>query len=264
MCRIINRRRLEYYTSVRYDKRPLFAAGDVVWVYASPPATDAWLVYEAKVIKLRSLSSRYRDEQLKLEAYLPAYEVQLPWSLEPSLHATDTFFENHMYNRQRLTAEEMLCIIGENNQTVLRDLSDTKRRKVPRDGLVFLGTSQMAALRDYVAKSGGMTESEHTGCCDSDPEFDCDIEEEEEENRTLDLDRIRSRAKSLPTPKSLAAASTNKKRPKDRPTMYICPYCRNYTKQCYGVVLRHMRGQYSAKCPAQPARANKKDVPEKL
>ncbi|XP_055352829.1 uncharacterized protein LOC129598798 [Paramacrobiotus metropolitanus] len=261
MCRIINRRRLEYYTSVRYDKRPLFAAGDAVWVYASPPGTDAWLVYEAKVIKLRSLSSRYRDEQLKLEAYLPVYEVELPWLLESSQHATDTFFENHLYNRERLTAEEMLCIIGENNQTVLSDLSDAKRQKVPRDGLVFLGTSQMAALRDYVAKTGGLTESQHTTCCDSDPEFDCDIEEDV--NGSLNQDRPRSRAKSLPIPNALAAASLDKTRP-DNPPMYICPYCRKYTKQRYGVVLRHMRGQYSAKCPARPARANKKDVPEKL
>ncbi|XP_055352825.1 uncharacterized protein LOC129598795 [Paramacrobiotus metropolitanus] len=176
MCRILNQRRLEYYLNPQYDKRPLYSTGDVVWVYASPPGTDIWLIYEAKVSKLLTLSSRYRDEQLEMEPCLPMYEVSLPWLLsEPLVRVTDVFFENHMYNRQRLTAEEMLCIIGENNQIVLSDLSEAERLLVPRDGLVFLGTSQMAALRDYVAKTGGMTESEHTNCCDSDSEIDCSL-----------------------------------------------------------------------------------------
>ncbi|XP_055331857.1 calcium-transporting ATPase sarcoplasmic/endoplasmic reticulum type-like [Paramacrobiotus metropolitanus] len=131
MCRILTKRRLDYYANPLYDKVPLFKEGDVVWVYEKPPCTSLWLVYEAKIkARLAQLMPQY-DNCLRMGAEIPVYDVDFQWTVVEEEQPDDDdvqvveqrfvnrFFEQHIYDPKRLTAEEMFCHVGMNNQNVL-------------------------------------------------------------------------------------------------------------------------------------------------
>ncbi|XP_055339831.1 uncharacterized protein LOC129589165 isoform X2 [Paramacrobiotus metropolitanus] len=184
MCRILTKRRLEYYANPLYDKVPLFKEGDIVWVYEKPPRTSVWMVYEAKIkARLAQLMPQY-DNYLRMGADIPVYDVEFQWTVVEEEQPDDDdvqvveqrfvnrFFEQHIYDPKRLTAEEMFCHVGMNNQNVLYNLTDAQKEVIPKEGLVFIGNTQYAELLAYLERSGKMID--HSSC-------DTDLEISDEE-----------------------------------------------------------------------------------
>ncbi|XP_055344799.1 uncharacterized protein LOC129592690 [Paramacrobiotus metropolitanus] len=137
------------------------------------------MVYEAK------LMPQY-DNCLRMGADIPVYDVEFQWTVAEEEQPDDDdvqvveqrfvnrFFEQHIYDPKRLTAEEMFCHVGMNNQNVfLRyNLTDAQKEVIPKEGLVFIGNTQYAELLAYLGRTGKM--NDHSSC-------DTDLEMSDEE-----------------------------------------------------------------------------------
>ncbi|XP_055354852.1 uncharacterized protein LOC129600385 [Paramacrobiotus metropolitanus] len=166
MCRIIDKRRLDLYFSPQYQFAPLYKKGDLLWTFCKPPNIDQWLVYEAKVLCVRSLRLRCDDLDegaagVKRTVQFPVYDVRYAWKSQKSgKFYQETVDEKHLYDRHTMTDEEVFCIVGLHNQNVLSRMPVEKRVEVPGEGLVFLGRDYVKKLETRLIENGVLAQHE--------------------------------------------------------------------------------------------------------